>query len=67
MLFLVEQSPDGGYSARCEGECVFTEADSLEELHQQVRDAVCCHCGEECPERIRLRFSGSGREEVISP
>ncbi len=66
MVFLVEEQAAGGYCARCEGECVFTEADSIEDLYRQVREAVCCHCDEaECPQFIRLRFAGSGREEVI--
>ena len=68
MVFLVDELPDGGYSARGEGDCVFTEADDLEDLYRQVREAAACHC-EECeqPERIRLRFVKSLREETIEP
>jgi hypothetical protein len=30
-------------TARALGESIFTEADTLEELRQQIRDAVACH------------------------
>jgi hypothetical protein len=42
LVFLVEEAPEGGFTARGLGEAVFTEADSLEELRQAVRDAVRC-------------------------
>lgn len=64
ILFLVEQSPEGGYTARALGESIFTEADDLENLHQQVRDAVRCHFDEGLgPRLIRLHFA---HEEVIA-
>lgn len=63
IIFLVEEAPEGGYTARALGESIFTEADDLAGLHQQVRDAVHCHFDEgEVPEMIRLHFV---REEVI--
>jgi hypothetical protein len=43
IIFLVEEAPEGGYTARALGESIFTEADTLEELHAQLRDAVRCH------------------------
>lgn len=64
ILFLVEEAPEGGYCARAAGESIFTEADDLESLHEQVRDAVRCHFDEgNAPKIIRLHFT---REEVIS-
>jgi hypothetical protein len=68
MVFVVEELPNGGYSARGVTDCVFTEADSLEELHAAVREAADCHCDEsERPGRIRLRFVRFLREETIEP
>jgi len=62
--FLVEEAPEGGWVARAMGEDIFTEADSLEELHAQVRDAVHCHFDEgKRPSLIRLHIS---REEVMA-
>ena len=43
IVFLVEEDPDGGYTARALGESIFTQADDLDSLRDQVRDAVQCH------------------------
>jgi hypothetical protein len=64
ILFLVETAPEGGYIARALGESIFTEADDMESLHRQVRDAVRCHFDEgQAPRLIRLHFT---HEEVIA-
>jgi hypothetical protein len=62
--FVVEEFPEGGYIARAMGSDIFTEADDIPALHEQVRDAVHCHFDEgQTPSLIRLHFS---REEVIA-
>lgn len=38
IIFLVEEAPEEGYIARALGESIFTGADDLENLHEQVRD-----------------------------
>lgn len=43
IIFLVEEDPDGGYTARAIGESIFTRADSLEELEELIQEAVRCH------------------------
>lgn len=43
IIFLVEEAPEGGFTARALGEPIFTEADNLQELEEQVREAVHCH------------------------
>ena len=64
IIFVVEQSPEGGYAARALGESIFAQAESLEDLHAQVRDAVRCHFDEGAsPRMIRLHFV---RDEVIA-
>lgn len=64
IIFVVEDSPEGGYSAKAAGESVFTEAETLAELHARVRDAVRCHFEESAtPKLIRLHFV---RDEVIA-
>lgn len=64
ILFFAEGVPEGGLTARSSGEPFFSEADSLECLHQQVRDAVHCHFEEgRAPKIIRLHFT---REEVFA-
>lgn len=64
LLFLVDEAPEGGYCARAVGESIFTEADTLDELHAMIREAVSCHFDEgTAPKLIRLHFV---REEVIA-
>jgi hypothetical protein len=64
IIFVVEQAPEGGYSARALGESIFTQADSMADLHARVRDAVRCHFDEDkAPKMIRLHFV---RDEVIA-
>lgn len=64
IVFLIEESPEGGYEARALGHDVFTEADTLEELKEAVRDAVICHFDEE--ERPRLVRLHMVKDEVIT-
>ena len=55
IIFVVEQAPEGGLSARALDASIFTQADTAEELHVRVRDAVRCHIGDnESPKMIRL-------------
>ena len=65
IVFLVEEAPEGGYQARALGYSIFTEADSLAELKEAVRDAVPCHFdGDQGrPRVIRLHFV---RDEVLA-
>ncbi len=64
IMFIVEEAPEGGLIARALGESIVTEADDIESLHQQVRDAVHCHFDEgQAPKIIRLHFT---REELLA-
>jgi len=64
IIFLVEDAVEGGFTARALGESIFTEADTLEALRQQVREAVNCHFDEgKAPKVIRLHFV---RDEVLA-
>ncbi len=46
IIFLVEEAPEGGYTARARGHSIFTEADTWDELKEMARDAVDCHFDE---------------------
>ena len=64
LIFAVEEAPEGGYTARGLGYSIFTEADSIPQLHDMVRDAVHCYFDEgKAPKIIRLHFV---RDEVIA-
>lgn len=63
IIFLVEDAPEGGYSARALGQAIFTAADSEQELQTMVKDAVACHFDDgDAPSIIRLHYV---RDEVI--
>jgi hypothetical protein len=64
LVFVVEEAPDGGYTARALGEAIFTEADDLDKLRAMVRDAVICHFDEqERPRVVRLHVV---RDELLT-
>ncbi len=64
IIFIVEESAEGGYEAHALGHAIFTEADTLEELKAQVRDAVLCHFEE--PQRPRLIRLHLVKDELIA-
>lgn len=64
LIFLVETAPEGGYMARALGESIFTEGDTLDELRDNIRDAVTCHYDEgAAPRVLRLHIV---QEEVLA-
>ena len=64
LIFVVEEAPEGGFVARALGQSIFTEAETLAELPEKVRDAVRCHFEEgQAPKLVRLHHV---REEVIA-
>ena len=58
IIFVVEQAPEGGYVARALGSSIFAEADDLDALQTELRDAVQCHFEDEAerPRIIRLHL-----------
>ena len=43
VIFVVEDTPEGGFTARALGESIFTEAETMEELEANMKEAVECH------------------------
>ncbi|HVJ87884.1 MAG TPA: hypothetical protein VM452_19630 [Caulifigura sp.] len=61
---VVEDEADGGFTARALGAGIFTEAETLDELRANVREAVACHFDDaERPGVVRLHFV---RDEVLT-
>ena len=64
IIFLIEEAPEGGYTARALDESTFTEGRDLDEVRKNIREAVTCHFEpENKPKMIRLHFV---TEEVIA-
>ncbi len=65
LVFLVDEAPEGGFTARAVGESIFTEVDSLDALRANVLSAVECHFDEgQAPKVIRLHIV---RDEILAP
>jgi hypothetical protein len=64
IIFIVEESPEGGYEAKAVGHCVFTEAETIDELKRRVQDAVRCHF--DSADRLALIRLHQVRDEVIA-
>jgi len=65
IVFLVEEDAvDGGWVARAAATGITTQADTIDELKEMIRDALRCHFDNEAdiPPVIRLHFV---RDEVI--
>ncbi len=64
IIFIIEESLDGGYEAHALGASIFTEAETVDDLKKNIKEAVACHFDEnEIPKIIRLHYI---KEEVIA-
>jgi hypothetical protein len=64
LIFLVEESLDGGYEAHALGESIYVEAESIEVLKSEIKDAVICHFEpKNIPHVIRIHLV---KDEVIA-
>ena len=64
LIFMVEEAPEGGYIAHALGQSIFTEGNSMEQLKENILDAVNCHFeDDEKPHVIRTHFV---KEEVFT-
>jgi len=64
IFFLIDEALEGEFTARSTGVDIFTEADTLDELRTNIREAVECHFDEgQTPRLIRLHIV---REEVLT-
>ncbi len=64
IIFVVEEALEGGFTAKALGESIFTEAETMDELKINVKEAVECHFEpESMPKIIRLHMV---KEELIA-
>jgi len=64
IIFMIEESLEGGFVARAIGQSIVTEAETLESLKEMIRDAVKCHFEtDQLPRIIRLHFV---KEEILA-
>ena len=65
IIFILEEDPEGGFSARSLGFSIFTQGNTIDEIKKNIKDAVRCHfeTEEEIPKVIRLH---QVKEEVFT-
>lgn len=63
IIFTVKESDEGGYEARSIEYSIFTDGDSMEELKENIKEAIHCHFYDDVKRIIRLHFV---REEVFA-
>jgi len=64
IIFLIEESLDGGFEAKAVGYSIFTEGETENEVRNNILEAVRCHFEEsDLPSFINIRFL---REEQIA-
>lgn len=64
VIFIINESLDGGYEAESVGFPIFTEGESYDEVKFNIREAVKCHFEEEeMPQIIRLHLV---KDEVLA-
>ena len=63
LLFIVTESPDGGFTAHCSSTSIHTEAETMEDLKNAIIEAVHCHFDNNEKRNIRLQII---KEEFIA-
>ena len=43
IIFIIEESAEGGYEAKALGHSIFTEGETIEALKQNISEAGRCH------------------------
>lgn len=59
IIFTIEQNLEGGFTAKSIDKSIFTEGNNLDELKQNIRNAVTCHFEDQqnIQRFIKLRFT----------
>ena len=63
IIFVINESIDGGFEAEALGVSIFTEAADWKSLKENIKDAVSCHFDDEVKRIIRLHFV---KDEVMT-
>jgi len=64
IIFLVEDSLEGGFEARALGHSVYTQADTFNKLKENIKEAVALHFdSENMPRVIRIHYV---KDEIIA-
>jgi predicted RNase H-like HicB family nuclease len=64
IIFVIEEDTESGYIAKALNHSIYTQGETIQELKNNINDAVLCHFNkEEAPKIVRLHFV---RDEVFA-
>ena len=65
IFFIVQEDQESGYTARAVGQSIFTEAETIPELKENIKEALLCHFDnpEDMPKVANLHFV---RDEILT-
>ncbi len=63
IIFIVEESPEGGYEAKALGFSIFTEGENMDEIKMNIKEAIRCHFEDNAPKIVLLHYI---KEEVFA-
>ncbi|MEQ8535423.1 MAG: 2-oxoisovalerate dehydrogenase [Imperialibacter sp.] len=55
IIFIVEESPEGGFEAKALGHSIFTDGNDMDELKANIREAIHCHFEVDAPKIVRRK------------
>ena len=63
VIFVINESIDGGYEAEALGLSIFTEGENWTELKENIIEAVSCHFDDNVKRIVRMHFV---KDEVLT-
>lgn len=63
IIFVIHESPEGGYEAEALGLSIFTEADDWNSLKESIIEAVGCHFDDNKKRIVRMHYV---KEEILT-
>ena len=56
IIFVINESPEGGFEAEALGHSIFTEGETWAELKENIIEAVSCHFDDNVQRIVRMHF-----------
>jgi predicted RNase H-like HicB family nuclease len=57
IIFIIENADEGGFTAKALGFSIYTEGETMDELKENIKDAVKCHFdAKTLPHIVRLHM-----------
>lgn len=63
IIFIVEESSEGGFEAKALSKSIFTEGDTIGELKENIKESIKCHFENNARKVVRLHMV---HEEVFA-